>query len=220
MQGAEERARLCLPGECAVLRPPLTASAASSGSSSGNRSSRDSSGRDTSSKHRGTNSSGLSWRFHPGVNSKRGRCASPGENAVRKPKREQGCASPGECAVLRLPLMATGPQAVAAAAVTAAAATAAEAAADTEAQTAQTADPSLALAIIGDSTFGVNFKGGQCAYPGENAVRAEESPRGVCSLVPASHGNSAASSGSSRSRGTRCCPASVRPRWNLPRAER
>ena len=120
----------------------------------------------------------------PGVNSKRGRCASPGENAVRKPKREQGCASPGEPAVLRLPLTATGPQAVAAAAATAAAAaaTAAEApAADTEAQTAQTADPSLALAIIGDSTPGVNFKGGQCISPGENAVGEPKREQGCAS---------------------------------------
>ena len=108
----------------------------------------------------------------PGVNSKRGRCASPEENAVRKPKRKQGCASPGERAVLRLPLR--WPQQRSA--------TAAEApAADTEAQTAQTADPSLALAIIGDATPGVNSKGGQCASPGKNAVREPKREQGCAS---------------------------------------
>ena len=66
-----------------------------------------------------------------------------GEYSEEAEERTRLCL-PGERAVLRLPLRATGPQAVAAAAITAAAATAAEApAADTEAQTAQTADPSL-----------------------------------------------------------------------------
>ena len=184
-QGAEERARLCLPQgvqscdrlsrqQCRKQRQQQRQNAAAETAAA------EAPAADTQAQI----AQAILGDSTPGVNSKRGQCASPGKNAVRKPKREQGCASPGERAVLRLPLMATGPQAVAAAAATAAAAAAAAAeapAADTEAQTAQTADPSLALAIIGDSTPGVNFKGGLCTFPGENAVREPKREQGCAS---------------------------------------
>ena len=246
----------------------------------------------------------------------------------RKPRREQGCASPGESAGSRPPLTATMPQAAVAAAATADSRD--SSGRDTSSRHRQTADLSPALAIIGDSTAGVNAqawpvrlpragcseeaeertrtvpppgsvqscvclsrpqgrkqwpqqwqpqqqqqqqqqrhqqqtqrhkqlrqqtlplpwplleiphpgvnsKGGKCASPeGECSEGAEERTRlcllrGVCSLVPASHGNSAASSGSNSgsSNGSRAAaagaeaqvlrPASVRPRWGLPRAAR
>ena len=152
------------PGECAVLFPFLTATvpqAAAAAAATAETAAAETPAADTEAQ----TAQAIFGDSTPGVNSKSGRCASPGENAGRKPQREQGCGSPEERAVLSLPLRATGPQAVAAAAITAAAATAAAEAPAAD----QKADACLTTAILGDSTPGVSSKHGRCASPGESS---------------------------------------------------